>query len=90
MLQDDGNYALYAHAMPGSIPASVCPNNSTLYPAPVQDNDPRSEHCVRTVESVANGARITKGQLLGRIGNSGNSTGPHLHVHAVKRDPTKS
>jgi hypothetical protein len=78
------------HAIPGSIPASLCPHNATLYPQPVTSSDPRSEHCVRTVQAVANGARITKGQKLGRIGHSGNSTGPHLHVHVAERDTTKS
>jgi hypothetical protein len=90
VLHDDGTYALYAHAIPGSIPSSLCPNNGILYPAPAQSSDPRSEHCVRTVQAVTNGARITKGQKLGRIGNSGNSTGPHLHFHVTKRDTTKS
>jgi hypothetical protein len=90
VLQDDGRYALYAHAIPGSIPAGLCPNNATLYPAPAQDSDPVSSHCVRLVQAVTNGARITKGQKLGQIGNSGNSTGPHLHVHMSERDPSKS
>jgi len=88
VLHDDGTYALYAHAIPGSIPASICPNNATLYPEPVDDS--RNEHCVLNVQAVANGARIHKGQLLGRIGNSGNSTGPHLHVHVAKRDVDKT
>ncbi|MGE0800970.1 MAG: M23 family metallopeptidase [Lautropia sp.] len=35
---------------------------------------------------VAAGDRVARGDLLGRVGNSGNSTEPHLHVHAVARD----
>ncbi len=29
------------------------------------------------------GDSITKGQLLGKVGNSGNTTEPHLHMHCV-------
>ncbi len=29
---------------------------------------------------------VTKGDLLGRVGNSGNSSEPHLHIHAMKED----
>jgi murein DD-endopeptidase MepM/ murein hydrolase activator NlpD len=28
---------------------------------------------------------VTVGQPLGKVGNSGNSTEPHLHIHAVKQ-----
>ena len=33
--------------------------------------------------TVANGATVTAGQLLFHVGNSGNSSEPHLHVHIV-------
>lgn len=36
--------------------------------------------------SVHPGQRVKKGQLLGRLGNSGNSTQPHLHFHCEYGD----
>jgi murein DD-endopeptidase MepM/ murein hydrolase activator NlpD len=33
--------------------------------------------------NVARGAHVSVGQQLGQVGNSGNSTEPHLHIHAV-------
>jgi murein DD-endopeptidase MepM/ murein hydrolase activator NlpD len=30
------------------------------------------------------GAQVTPGDPLGRVGNSGNTSEPHLHVHAVR------
>jgi len=35
--------------------------------------------------SVGCGDRVRKGQVIGRVGNSGYSTEPHLHVHAQSR-----
>ena len=46
----NGNFAFYAHLIPGS-------------------------------ELVKVGDRVSAGQVIGRLGNSGNSTGPHLHFH---------
>lgn len=35
---------------------------------------------------VAEGQRIATGAPIGKVGNSGNTTEPHLHVHAVHSD----
>ena len=82
--QADGNLALYAHAIPGDIPASLCPNNAvfltgTALGGPVA-NQPEA--------TVTGGASVTAGQLLFHAGNSGNSTEPHLHVHLVNASNT--
>lgn len=45
-----GNYAFYAHLVPGSLKVKV-------------------------------GDRVKRGQLVGLLGNSGNSDAPHLHLH---------
>ncbi|MDU8995036.1 MULTISPECIES: peptidoglycan DD-metalloendopeptidase family protein [Streptomyces] len=34
--------------------------------------------------TVATGDRVRAGQLLGEVGNSGNTTEPHLHLHAER------
>ncbi|MFB9995395.1 M23 family metallopeptidase [Deinococcus oregonensis] len=81
ILQDDGAYALYAHTQPGSIPAALCPHNAQLFTGNSgKGASPDIEPEVR----VTNGARVNAGQFLGRIGNSGSSTAPHLHVHLEK------
>ena len=49
-----GNYAVYAHMMPGSV-------------------------------KVHAGETVTPGQLLGRVGNSGNTIAPHLHFQLMDR-----
>ncbi|MDF3014127.1 MAG: family metallopeptidase [Cellvibrio sp.] len=78
VLQDDGVYALYAHAQPGTVPAAICPHNATYLPSP-ETSSPWTQ-----AGKVAGGVRVQKGQVLGVVGNSGNSTGPHLHVHMEK------
>jgi murein DD-endopeptidase MepM/ murein hydrolase activator NlpD len=34
---------------------------------------------------VKPGARVTRGQILGQLGNSGTSSGPHLHFQVMDR-----
>lgn len=34
--------------------------------------------------AVRRGQRVRRGMPVGRVGNSGNSTEPHLHIHAVR------
>lgn len=82
ILQDDGVYALYAHATPGSIPSALCPHESKLFTGTSGfGGSPDIEKEVK----VENGAKVKAGQFLGRVGNSGASKGgPHLHVHMEK------
>lgn len=84
---DDGNVSLYAHAIPGTVPAAICPHNGTLVPAVRNPDGSLKRYADGTVESdisgtvVTSGARVAAGQLVGRVGNSGSSSDPHLHVH---------
>ncbi len=36
------------------------------------------------------GDHVKVGDLLGRVGNSGSTSEPHLHIHHQKQDPTKT
>lgn len=41
-------------------------------------------HLKKGSVAVTAGQRVQAGQLLGVVGNSGNSTEPHLHIHAQR------
>lgn len=41
-------------------------------------------HLQRGSVAVRDGMQVRSGQQLGRVGNSGNTTEPHLHVHAER------
>ncbi|MFD3531131.1 peptidoglycan-binding protein [Streptomyces sp. NPDC058664] len=43
------------------------------------DDGVRYQYCHLDSRAVSDGARVTAGQLIARTGNTGNSTGPHLH-----------
>jgi murein DD-endopeptidase MepM/ murein hydrolase activator NlpD len=41
-------------------------------------------HVQKSSFLIEKGERVQKGQPLCRVGNSGNTSEPHLHIHAVK------
>lgn len=45
-------------------------------------------HMRRGTVAVEPGERVIEGQLLGRCGNSGNTAGPHVHIHHQRQDPS--
>lgn len=79
----DGTRAEYAHFIPGSVPSNLCPHNATLMPAKIAS--PRVEDAWPHIRVEPSQQRTIKaGQLLGRVGNAGTSSNPHLHVHVEK------
>lgn len=43
-------------------------------------------HLQKNSLQVKKGDRITKGQVIAKVGNSGNTSEPHLHIHAVEKN----
>jgi len=41
-------------------------------------------HLMKNSIRVSNGDKVKAGQLIGQVGNSGNTSEPHLHIHCVK------
>jgi hypothetical protein len=90
ILTSDGKLLLLAHLKYESIPASLCPIPGEVY----TENDAT---CSNGWTRLPNGSRvdlfytnqgqtpvfpqIKKGDVIGAIGDSGNSGGPHLHMH---------
>ncbi len=42
-------------------------------------------HFAKGSRKVVAGAQVTEGQAIGIMGNTGNSTGPHLHIELQKK-----
>jgi hypothetical protein len=39
---------------------------------------------------VKTGDHVNEGDIIGRVGNSGSTSEPHLHIHHQRQDPTKT
>jgi hypothetical protein len=71
---DSGEVVAYAHTKQFSIPTSLCPTESVSLAdamTPVH----------------AQPKRVYAGQVIGRIGNTGNTSEPHVHMQLVANQP---
>ena len=77
--------------VPGQIPPSGAPSNwiilkfkSPAGPYKGQWLHAYYQHLTRGGVLVKKGEKVKRGQLIGRSGNSGRSSGPHLHLTVLK------
>ncbi len=80
IVTDEGNGISINHLKSGSLPAHLCPVNAgnAAYP-----NTTRKEGDWRVaayIDDPADWVRIEEGEFIGTVGNSGRSSGPHLHI----------
>ena len=88
----DGTVAKVLDGVPDNVPGEY-PENITLEEADGNsvildlghDNYALYAHFQPGSARVEEGERVTQGDVLGLVGNSGNSIAPHLHFHVMSR-----
>jgi hypothetical protein len=70
-----GEVMAFAHIKQNSIPLSLCPTQSKSK----FDNGGTAIH--------AQPVQVKAGQFIGRVGNSGNTSGPHTHIQLDRNAP---
>ena len=61
------------------------PDGCGIYVVVALDSHVRLVYCHLSSAGVVNGQAVTAGNVIGALGSSGNSTGPHLHFE-IQRD----
>lgn len=82
----DGTVAAAVDGLPDNVPPQSDRGNPAGNHVVVACNGVRVllAHLQRGSVAVRQGAAVATGDVVGRVGNSGNTTEPHLHVHAMR------
>lgn len=82
----DGTVTTMVDGLPDQVPPAMDRNNPAGNHLVIacQDVNVLLAHLHAGSIVVRSGDRVTRGQPLGRVGNSGNTSEPHLHIHAVR------
>jgi len=80
----DGVVVAARDDLPDLFPSEMDPQNPFGNHVAIQCEDATVylAHLMKGSVTVEAGQRVRAGKILGRVGNSGNTTEPHLHVHA--------
>lgn len=81
-----GTVLLASGAFPDNVPPARDEKNAAGNEIVLRcgDTEVHLEHLQRGSVRVRPGMAVDRGALIGRVGNSGNSTEPHLHIYATR------
>jgi hypothetical protein len=80
----DGRTILYAHLKTDSIPKELCPR-AQQFVKDAKDKSGPFGFVPEVYIEPGKRPKIKKDEFIGRVGNAGASSGPHLHTHINKK-----